>query len=42
MTSYCSLKKGLRGGVFYISKRYSKASNKYLTSSHPKKTTKAY
>ena len=33
-------KKGLRGGIFYISKSYSKANNKYLTSYDPKKPTK--
>ena len=30
----------MRGGVSYISKRYSKANNKYLTSYDPKKPTK--
>ena len=31
---------GMGGGVSYISKRYSKVSNKYLTSYDPKKPTK--
>ena len=30
----------MRGGVSYISKRYSKANNKYLTSYDPKKPSK--
>ena len=28
--------KGTRGGIFYISNRYSKANNKYLKSCDPK------
>ena len=28
---------GLRGGIFYISKRYSKANNKYINDYDPKK-----
>ena len=35
-TCICSLKKGIRGRVSYISKRYSKVSNKYLKSYDPK------
>ena len=31
---------GMGGGVSYFSKRYSKVSNKYLTSYDPKKPTK--
>ena len=31
--------KGIRGGVSYISKRYSKGNNENLTSSDPKKLT---
>ena len=34
------LEKGMRGKVFYISKRYSKASNKYLKSYDPKQEWK--
>ena len=36
---YLFFEKGLRDGVSYISKRYSKAKNKYLTS-YSKKPTK--
>ena len=34
------LKKGVRIGVLYISKRYRKANNKYLTSYHSEEPTK--
>ena len=33
---YLLFDKSIRGGVFYISKRYSKTSNKYLKSYNPK------
>ena len=34
---YLLFEKGMRGGVSYISKRFSKASNKYLTTHYSKK-----
>ena len=37
---YLFFEKDMRGGVSYISKRYSKANNKYLISYDPKKPTK--
>ena len=37
---YIFLEKGTRGGVFYISHRYSKANNKYLKSNSPKQESK--
>ena len=36
----CSLKKGMRGVVFYISKRYSQANKKYSKSYDPKQGLK--
>ena len=37
---YLFFEKGMRGGVFYISQRYSKAGNKYLESCDPKNESK--
>ena len=34
---YLIIEKGLRGGISYIAKRYSKANNKYLNDFDPKK-----
>ena len=34
------LKKGMRGGIFYISKRNIKANNKYLKSYDPRQESK--
>ena len=37
MASTYLLKKGLRGGISYIAKRYAKANNKYINDYDPKK-----
>ena len=34
---YLFIEKGLRGGIFYIAKRYAKAINKYMNVYDPKK-----
>ena len=35
--NYFFIKKGLRGGISYIAKRYAKANNKYINDYVPKK-----
>ena len=37
---YILFKKGMRGGISYISNRYSKAYNKYLKSYNPNQESK--
>ena len=37
---YLFVRKGMRGGAFYVSKRYSKSNNKYLKSHDPKQESK--
>ena len=37
---YLFIEKGLRGGISYIAKRYSKANNKYIKSYDPTKPSK--
>ena len=39
-TMYLFFEKGVRGRVFYISVKYSKANNKYLKSDDPKQQSK--
>ena len=39
---YILFEKGTRGGISYISNRYSKANNKYLKSYDPKQELKHY
>ena len=40
MELYLFIEKGLRGGISYIAKRYTEASNKYMKSYDPKKPSK--
>ena len=40
MLTYIYSLKGMRGGASYISKRYSRANNKYLKSCDPKQESK--
>ena len=37
---YLFIEKGLRGGIFYIAKRYSETNNKYMKNYDPKKSSK--
>ena len=37
---YLFVEKGMRGGIFYIAKRFSKANNKYIQSYDDKKPSK--
>ena len=37
ISKYLFIEKGLRGGIFYITKRYAKANNKYINDYDPKK-----
>ena len=37
---YLFIEKGMRGGIFYIAKRYAKANNKYTNDYDPKKPSK--
>ena len=37
---YLFIEKGLRGGIYYICKRFNKANNKYMKNFYPKKLSK--
>ena len=37
---YIFIEKGLRGGISYIAKRYSKSNNNYMKNYNPKKSSK--
>ena len=38
---YLFIEKGVRGGISYIAKRYTKANNKYMKNYDPKKPSKS-
>ena len=39
---YLFIEKGLRGGIYYIAKRYVKANNRYMKNNDPTKPPKIF